>query len=49
MSKIRELNCGSGTLLNWNDVEPIKFNPFTIEGDWKPIAEAWQKSEIKGS
>ena len=25
----------------------VKLNPFTIEGDWKPIAEAWQLSENK--
>jgi hypothetical protein len=27
--------------------KPIWLNPFTIEGDWKPIAKAWQKSENK--
>ena len=25
----------------------VKLNPFTIRGDWRPIAEAWQKSENK--
>jgi WD40 repeat protein len=25
--------------------KPVKLNPFTIQGDWKPIAEAWQKRE----
>jgi WD40 repeat protein len=25
----------------------VRLNPFTIKGDWKPIAKAWQKSENK--
>ncbi len=25
----------------------VRLNPFTIQGDWKPIAEAWQKNENK--
>ncbi|MBN1303172.1 MAG: DUF4062 domain-containing protein [Anaerolineales bacterium] len=25
----------------------VKLNPFTIEGDWEPIAEAWKKRENK--